>query len=229
MVEDAEFSASFEINTYEVKLSAENGTVSGAGTFEHGEEATISAKAAEHYHFVKWSDGNTQNPRTITVTKNRKLTALFEADLYTITVAAENGTVYGASSSFEFGAVATLTASADFGYHFEKWSDGNTDNPRSVTIDAALLSNIDKPFTAIFEKNPSYVGIEDEAADEVSIYAHGNTIVVENAENDILVFDAMGRMIAREAVNGDRTEIQVEGTGVYVVKTGSTSKRVMIK
>ena len=231
VVEDAEFSASFEINTYEVKLSAENGTVSGAGTFEHGEEATISAKAAEHYHFVKWSDGNTQNPRTITVTKNRKLTALFEADLYTITVAAENGTVYGASSSFEFGAVATLTASADFGYHFEKWSDGNTDNPRSVTIDAALLSNIDKPFTAIFEKNPSYVGIEDAeaAADEVNIYAHGNTIVVENAENDILVFDAMGRMIAREAVNGDRTEIQVEGTGVYVVKTGSTSKRVMIK
>ena len=229
VVEDAEFSASFEINTYEVKLSAENGTVSGAGTFEHGEEATISAKAAEHYHFVKWSDGNTQNPRTITVTKNRKLTALFEADLYTITVAAENGTVYGASSSFEFGAVATLTASADFGYHFEKWSDGNTDNPRSVTIDAALLSNIDKPFTAIFEKNPSYVGIEDEAADEVSIYAHGNTIVVENAAEDILVFDAMGRMIAREAVNADRTEIQVEGTGVYVVKTGSTSKRVMIK
>ena len=231
VVEDAEFSASFEINSYEVKLSAENGTVSGAGTFEHGEEATISAKAAEHYHFVKWSDGNTQNPRTITVTKNRKLTALFEADLYTITVAAENGTVYGASSSFEFGAVATLTASADFGYHFEKWSDGNTDNPRSVTIDAALLSNIDKPFTAIFEKNPSYVGIEDAeaAAYEVNIYAHGNTIVVENAENDILVFDAMGRMIAREAVNADRTEIQVEGTGVYVVKTGSTSKRVMIK
>ena len=175
VVEDAEFGATFEINSYEVKLSAENGTVSGAGTFEHGAEATISAKAAEHYHFVKWSDGNTDNPRKLTVTKNRSLKAVFEADLFTIKVEAENGTIYGASSGFEFGAVATLTASPDLGYHFEKWSDGNTDNPRSVTIDATVLSNLDKPFTAIFEKNPSYVGIEESAAEEVSIYAYGNT------------------------------------------------------
>ena len=229
VVEDAEFGATFEINSYEVKLSAENGTVSGAGTFEHGAEATISAKAAEHYHFARWSDGNTDNPRKLTVTKNRSLKAVFEADLFTIKVEAENGTIYGASSGFEFGAVATLTASPDLGYHFEKWSDGNTDNPRSVTIDATVLSNLDKPFTAIFEKNPSYVGIEESAAEEVSIYAYGNTIVVENAADDIFVYDAMGRMIVRETADTDRTEIQVEGTGVYVVKTGSVSKRVMIK
>ena len=229
VVEDAEFGATFEINSYEVKLSAENGTVSGAGTFEHGAEATISAKAAEHYHFARWSDGNTDNPRKLTVTKNRSLKAVFEADLFTIKVEAENGTIYGASSGFEFGAVATLTASPDLGYHFEKWSDGNTDNPRSVTIDATVLSNLDKPFTAIFEKNPSYVGIEESAAVEVSIYAYGSTIVVENAAADIFVYDAMGRMIVRETATADRTEIQVEGTGVYVVKTGSVSKRVMIK
>ncbi len=233
VVEDAEFSASFEINTYEVKLSAENGTVSGAGTFNHGEKTTISAKADSHYHFVRWSDGNTDNPRTLTVTRSRNLTAQFEADLYTIKVAAENGTIYGASASLEFGAVATLNAMADFGYHFVKWSDGNTDNPRSVTIDATVLSNIDKPFTAIFEKDPEeklpHVAVDDEAAAGVNIYAYGNTIVVENADADIFVFDAMGRMITREIATIDRTEIQVEGTGVYVVKTGNTSKRVMIK
>ena len=102
-----------------------------------------------------------------------------------------------------------------------------------MTIDAALLSNIDKPFTAIFEKNPEpehfSVGVDDAEAAEVSIYAHGNTIVVENADADIMVFDAMGRMIERVAAEPDRTEIQVEGTGVYVVKTGNASKRVMIK
>ena len=232
VVEDAELSASFEINSYEVKLSAENGTVTGSGTYEYGEYATINAEPASHYHFVRWSDGSIVNPRTLTVTRNRHLTAYFEPDLYTIEVAAENGTVYGASSQFEFGAVATLTATADFGYHFVKWTDGNTDNPRLVTVDATVLSDI-RPFTAVFEKNPepefSHVAVDDEEAAEVNIYAFGNTIVVENADADIYVYDAMGRMIVETPHCDVSTEIRINTTGVYVVKTGNVSKRVMIK
>jgi hypothetical protein len=52
--------------------------------------------------------------------------------------------------------------------------------------------------------------------------------VVENATADIFVFDALGRLISRVAANADRTEIQIDMTGVYVVKTAKTTKRVMI-
>ncbi len=63
----------------------------------------------------------------------------------------------------------------------------------------------------------------------VSIYAHGNTIVVENANAEIRVYDAMGRMVAETPHSDVFTEIRVDGTGVYIVKTGSTVKRVLVK
>ena len=93
----------------------------------------------------------------------------------------------------------------------------------SYTVDGVTL-------TATFEvtvKADDTAINEDEAA-AVNIYAYGNTIVVENATADIFVFDSMGRMISRVAANADRTEIQLDMTGVYVVKTGNTTKRVMI-
>ena len=41
-------------------------------------ECTFVATAKENYRFVQWSDGNTDNPRTITVTEDITLTAEFE-------------------------------------------------------------------------------------------------------------------------------------------------------
>ena len=67
-------------NSYTVSLSVNNnvmGSVSGGGTYTQGATATISATANSGYHFDHWSDGNTQNPRTITVNSNISLTAYF--------------------------------------------------------------------------------------------------------------------------------------------------------
>lgn len=61
-------------------LSNDNkmGTVTGSGSYTEGTEATLTATpASEACVFVKWSDGNTENPRTLTVTGNLELTATF--------------------------------------------------------------------------------------------------------------------------------------------------------
>lgn len=55
------------------------GTVTGGGTYAANTTVTLTATANEGYQFVKWQDGNTDNPRTITVTKNETYTAIFEA------------------------------------------------------------------------------------------------------------------------------------------------------
>ncbi len=70
--------------------------------------------------------------------------------------------------------------------------------------------------------------ISDAEAAAVNIYAFGNTIVVENAENDIYVYDAMGRLIVETPHCDVSTEIRINRAGVYIVKTGTTAKRVMI-
>jgi hypothetical protein len=70
--------------------------------------------------------------------------------------------------------------------------------------------------------------VSESAANEINIYAHGNRIVVENATEEICVFDAMGRIICKDATHCVRAEIPVTATGVYIVKTGSVVKRVVV-
>lgn len=55
------------------------GTVTGAGEYEEGKTATLTANANAGYRFVNWSNGSTDNPLKITVTENVELTANFEA------------------------------------------------------------------------------------------------------------------------------------------------------
>ena len=68
---------------YTISLSASpanGGTVSGAGSYDAGSTANISATAASGYTFSRWSDGNTSESRTITVNENNSLTAIFTAN-----------------------------------------------------------------------------------------------------------------------------------------------------
>ena len=55
------------------------GTVSGAGAYNPGTEVTLTATASNPTDkpFTKWSDGVTQNPRTVTATANATYTAIF--------------------------------------------------------------------------------------------------------------------------------------------------------
>ena len=65
---------------FTVTLSANNpewGVVAGGGEFADGTEVTIVATANAGYHFVKWSDEITDNPRKLLVTKNEALMAYF--------------------------------------------------------------------------------------------------------------------------------------------------------
>ena len=67
------------INTgYLVTLQANNdqwGKVAGAGLY--AQETSITATPNDGYTFMRWSDGNTDNPRTIQVTSDTTLTAEF--------------------------------------------------------------------------------------------------------------------------------------------------------
>lgn len=75
--------AIWQINSYTLTVTAgTGGTVSGGGTYNYGKTATLKATPSAGYHFVKWSDGNTNASRTITVTGNATYTATFEQDSY---------------------------------------------------------------------------------------------------------------------------------------------------
>lgn len=73
---------------------AVNGMVTGAGVYPVDSTATVTATPNAGYAFVKWSDGNTDNPRKIVMTEDVTLEAIFEVDSSPISnVTAEEITV----------------------------------------------------------------------------------------------------------------------------------------
>ena len=65
---------------YTITVVANNanlGMVSGGGVYKKGEFVELVAKPAGNCHFEKWDDGNTDNPRTITINGNITYTAVF--------------------------------------------------------------------------------------------------------------------------------------------------------
>ena len=98
--------------------------------------SVISAIANTGYHFTQWSDGNLDNPRTFIPTQDTTFIAEFAPDRHTIsayTSDSERGTVSGGSTA-DYGSYVTITATANYGYHFTCWDDGNTDNPRRIQV-----------------------------------------------------------------------------------------------
>ena len=218
--QDSSFTAIFtDKKVYTVAVAAENGTVAGAGKYVSGEAVTLTATPAEGFEFVGWSDSTLVNPYNFKATADILLTAYFQPDSMTVTVIAENGEVTGVGN-YVMGDTVVLTAIAAEGYRFVMWSDSVMENPRTIVVAS------DTTLTALFEVDQT--AINEEEAENVNIFAFGNTIVVENAEADIFVYDAMGRLIDRVIPDAGRTEIQIQGVGIHVVKTGNAAKRVMI-
>jgi hypothetical protein len=65
---------------------ANRGTVSGGGEYPNGYAVKLTATPKDGCMFVGWSDGNTDNPRTVTVSGNANYTAQFTKSSYTIYV-----------------------------------------------------------------------------------------------------------------------------------------------
>ena len=61
-----------------------NGEVTGSGIYQHGETATLAATPSEGYHFVEWSDHNTDATRTLTITDDLTLSAAFAINQYEV-------------------------------------------------------------------------------------------------------------------------------------------------
>ena len=113
----------------------------------------ISATAHYGYHWAQWSDGNTDNPRSLELTQDTILTAEFAPNNYTLSIQSDNserGTTSGDVTTTYLDYV-TISATANYGYHFSHWDDYNYDNPRQVQVTE------DKTYTAYFDKNTYYI------------------------------------------------------------------------
>ena len=153
------------------------------------------------------------------------------ADAAVAATCTESGKTEGSHCSVCGEVIVAQTEIPALGHKFENYVYNNDATTEADGTETAICEHgcgATDTRTAVGTKLESTVAISESAADNLVVYAYGNTIVVENAENDIYVYDAMGRLIVETPHCDVSTEIRINRAGVYIVKTGNTAKRVMI-
>ena len=154
VLEDATYTALFGIDTYylDVNANPSQGYVTAPSQAEFLKEVKMTATPLNGYVFTQWSDGDTSNPRTVQLTQDTSFTAEFAKAKYTITSSVndeEGGSATG-DAEVEYLASATLTATANYGYHFDHWESGSktySSNPLTVTVTGSTA------YKAFFARN----------------------------------------------------------------------------
>ncbi len=213
VTEDVTYTAEFAANTYVVTTDVHEeimGNVTGAGEYLYTEEATLTAVANEFYRFVQWSDGVTDNPRSVVVEKDSLFIAEFEIETFN---------VVAASGEPEKGRVKIiLVAEPIEGFEFLEWSDGNTENPR------AFYPTEDIEVYAYFQvKSSTPTDIESSMISQARVWGNSGTLHVEGANTDYYVLDAAGKLIYQ----GRQSEISLP-VGVYLVTIAGEIQKVVL-
>lgn len=174
------------INSYTWTFDANGGTGDTTKTLNYN--ATLStlptasraSTAANNYTFAGWFDtdastGGTQLTTSTKCTGNKTWYARWTISTrqYKLTVTAGTGGTVSGGGTYNYNASATLKATANSGYHFVKWSDGNTSATRTVTVTKNAT------YTATFEQDP-YLNL-DKASLEFE--ASGGTQTVNVTSN----------------------------------------------
>lgn len=119
---------------------------------------------------------------------------------------------------YRMGETATLTATANEGYRFVGWQDGNTDNPRSIIVVSDTL------LTAHFAENVGIGDVDTEQLHQPAIYPNpaSDRITLSKVEPGakISIVDINGREVL--SLTSDRrtatADISPLATGVYFIR-----------
>ena len=153
-----------------VSNDSTKGDVRGSGYYDDSMNVVFSATAFAGNRFVQWADGVTANPRTVLLTSDTVMTAVFEAydapATYTITVSCNDnnlGQVSG-GGTYEQGDTIMVVAYPAPRCHLVRWSDGHTMNPLMVIVSS------DMNITAMFAHDSATITVisADESMGTVS-------------------------------------------------------------
>lgn len=173
-------------------------TVTTMPTCDNGRTATIEATANVGFRFVMWNDSVSDNPRTLVVTHDTLLTALFDTLYVALTLSANNpdwGTVEG-GGEYAYGTELTITATANEGYLFSGWSDDSEENPRTIV----LLEDME--LTANFAEGVGIHGTDD-----------GLVRLFPNPTNGLLNVEGEGVSLVEVYDMATRRVLAAEGAG----------------
>ncbi|MFW5902886.1 MAG: InlB B-repeat-containing protein, partial [archaeon] len=162
------------------------------GTYNGGEEVTITQSPSSGWEFSHWSgeecDGSTSSTCTVTMDSDKSVTAHFEeeaVDEYSLTMNTDGSgsTDPSGTTTHEDGDEVTITQSPSDGWEFSHWSgeecDGSTSSTCTVTMDSdkSVTANFDeKTYSISCSESPSSGG--STGGDCGSTVTHGDSATI---------------------------------------------------
>ncbi|MFD1002770.1 InlB B-repeat-containing protein [Ohtaekwangia kribbensis] len=124
---------------------SDGGNVSGAGSYDAGSVATLTATPASGYTFTGWSGDvtGTDASTTVTMDGDKNVTASFSISSFTLSatvVPSAGGSVTG-TGTYTSGTIVTIEAVAASGYTFTGWTGDITGAAasQSVTVNSDMV------------------------------------------------------------------------------------------
>jgi hypothetical protein len=227
-------------DTYNINVSPNpniGGTVTGGGTYEGGQQCTVTATANTGYTFNNWTENGevvtTNASYTFIVEGNRTLVANFTLNNYTISVTAdptEGGMVTGAGN-YVHGTTCTLTATANENYEFINWTKDGVEVSTEVTF--TFIVTASETYVAHFNFDDYVI----ENASRCQIYPNPFTdilrITTDNIAHSISVYDLYGRLLKKQEVSSTQFDLDLSefGAGTYLLQVdygdGRSVHRIM--
>lgn len=179
------------LSRYEVSVDIEDegmGTVFGAGKYGYGQEATLEAKPAEGYVFIRWLEDDkevSQNPTYILKIKDDvRLTAEFAIKTYEITLVSgdeDKGIVSGAGT-YSHGERVTVKADPKKGYALRNWTENGEE--ASTYRWYSFVVKSDRQLIAHFKLQEYQVSVEANIEEAgitagAGIYEHGQEVTLK--------------------------------------------------
>ena len=203
----------------------EGGTVVGGGTYEEGQECTVTATPAAGYTFINWTEDGEEVSDNVsysfTVTGDRTLVANFSIESYEIVATADpvaGGTVTGAGT-YEYGTEITLGVTLNEGYIFQYWTeDGlivsyDQDYTFTVTADRTLIACLKLEDDGVGEHSINVAIYPNPVCDMLNVEA---TETIEQVE----VFTINGARVFSLKNSAEKVQINTTDlpAGTYVIR-----------
>ncbi|HOI34435.1 MAG TPA: Ig-like domain-containing protein [Mesotoga infera] len=209
--------ATFRLKSYTIVVSANppaGGTITGAGSYDHGDTVNLVAAANEGYEFINWTENGVQvsanDAYSFMATANRTLVANFRLKTYTITATAgAGGSINPAGNvNVTHGSNQSFAITPNTGYEIEDVKvDGvsigavSTYNFTNVTTNHTIHATFRlKSYTIVVSANPPAGGTITGAGS----YDHGDTVNLVAAANE-----------GYEFINWTENGVQVSANDAY--------------
>ena len=189
---------------YEVVANVNNDAFGSVAIENNCSTATLTATANACYQFVGWNDGNTENPRLVTLSSDTTLTANFEEIVFdtTITATINAGEMY-----------------SEFGF--------NESEAGTYVQNLQTVNGCDSTITLILDVNSSLMDVEHS---ELSFYPNptDSKITFSSTIESIEVIDLTGRCILTFS-NAREINIESLPAGAYYLRLTNNEKQTLRK